>query len=93
MYCTLKARFGTWSPTFLRFVRDYYSNQVPHRFTSLVAKLERERPWDKVAAIEHARTAHTGLPPTITLVRRDGSVIARWRPTAEEWQDAAAGRR
>lgn len=81
LYCTLKARFGTWSPVFMRIVNSAYGGRIPPRFLSLAAKLEREKPW--VLADE---CSVQGLPPTITIVARDGTVIAQWRPTPEEWE-------
>jgi hypothetical protein len=81
LYCTLKARFGYWSPVFLRYVRDCYGGTIPARFLAKVALLERHRPWEQ---LEDMRPP--GTPPTITVVDKSGRVIARWRPTAEEWE-------
>lgn len=82
LYCTLKARFGYWSPTFLRYVRDCYNGTIPGRFLSRVAHLERTRPWDV------PESPHTGDPPTIVIVNLRGHVIAQWQPTHEEWREA-----
>lgn len=82
LYCTLKARFGYWSPHFLRYVKDYYGGHIPHRFSSIVAKLEREKPWLL------PDTAFSGDPPTITMVDSKGNVKHRWRPTRLEWDEA-----
>ncbi len=85
LYCTLKARFGYWSPTFLRIVQSAYGGQIPARFLSLAAKLEREKSWER-AELADACMIHDGRPPTITVVARDGRIIDRWRPTPEDWE-------
>jgi hypothetical protein len=90
VYCTLRAREGRWPADFLAHVERSYRGRIPPRFLALVAKLERDRPWELDAAeLERELEATRGLPPTITIVGRDGRVIDRWRPTREEWEAAA----
>lgn len=83
VYCTLRARTGVWPADFLAHVERSYKGRIPPRFLALVAKLERERPWER--ELEEP----TGLPPTITIVGTDGRELASWRPTREEWEAAA----
>lgn len=90
VYCTLRARMGKWPADFLGIVERAYRGKIPPRFLALVAKLERERPWlAELEELERELEATRGLPPTITVVDRDGRVIDRWRPTREEWEAAA----
>jgi hypothetical protein len=86
-YCGIKARYGYWPKTFLSLVEKHYGGQIPTRFIALANKLALERPW------ELPPDPSEGLPPTITLVDRNGNVIARWRPSQEEWDDAATAAR
>lgn len=87
LYATLKARFGSWSPTFLAIVERAYHGKIPDRISRLAERLAVERPWETPAP------EPTGLPPTITLTDHAGKIVARWRPSAEEWREAgiAAG--
>lgn len=86
-YCGIKARYGYWPKTFLAIVERHYGGRIPSRFTSLVDTLVRERPWE----LPEDNTA--GLPPTITVVGKSGKLIARWRPSQEEWDNAATATR
>ena len=81
VYTELRARTGAWSPDFLRIVQVAYRGIIPPRFLAIVARLERERPWEIPVA------EPTGLPPTIHYVHPDGRVES-WRPTREEWEAA-----
>lgn len=82
LYCGLKARYGSWPEAFMKLVASHYSGRIPPRFTRLADRLARERPWeDGAEAFEF-----TGLPPTITIVDREGRIVDRWRPSKQEWE-------
>lgn len=66
VYCTLRARYGEWSPDFLRIVERAYRGRIPPRFLVLVSRLERSRPWELPE--EPARDA-----PRVVCVYPDGS--------------------
>lgn len=82
IFCGLRARYGAWPKDFLDLVDKYYGGRIPARLQDVAARMQRDRFW------EGPDDEHTGLPPTITIVNHKGVVLAKWRPTAKEWEDA-----
>lgn len=86
-YCRLRAMTGTWPADFLAHVERSYRGRIPPRFLALVAKLARELERER-EELERLEASTRGLPPMITIVAHDGTVLDRWRPTRDEWEAA-----
>ncbi len=41
------ARYGYWPDQFRDFISRFYGGRVPPRFTNIVERLRRDRPWEQ----------------------------------------------